>query len=270
MALQQSRFARKIPQQLEKRLQKRGLHVIIGGKFDANDGGHARRMNTQPQERDFKQDSLFALKTLEAQLEGEHWFLESVRQTVRKTRGISDPNAPLPLKDFKNLVTKNGHDNLIHIAQFYLFLDALNCTTADHLEAFIGHHNAKVIDEMTPAEKAKNKPPADRFISANEITQIRLTLKYYGELVFSLTELGKLLSDIMSTSTTANLLKELVIGGVFEQVGGPALDETAGPGFEFQGPAETHASRKLIRPKPEFFDAYRRSLLMARAKIRAV
>ena len=74
----------------------------------------------------------------------------------------------------------------------------------------------------------------------------------------------------MATSTTANLLKELVVGGVFEQVGGPALDQEHRTGIEYQGPATTNSKRKLIRPKPNFLTEYRESLLMARDKIKAM
>lgn len=264
-----SKVAGSLPNSVEKRLQKRGLRVIIGGKRQATSRDRVDIMNTQPKDREFGENSILALKTLEAQLEGEHFFLESVRETIRSTRGIAE-DAPLPIKDFKNLIARGGHDNLIHIAQFYFFLDALDCRTPNQLEALIESHNAKVLDTLTPAEKTKSKPPSDRFMAANEITQIRLTLEYYGELVFSLTELGKLLSDLMSTSTTANLLKELVVGGVFEQVGGPALDQENRPGFEYQGPATTNSKRKLIRPKPNFLADYRQSLLMARAKIKAM
>ena len=264
-----SRSRGHLPHHAEKRLQKRGLRVIIGGKGQATSRDSAGIMNTQPQDLEFAETSLLALKTLEAQLEGEHYFLETVRETIRSTRGLEE-GATLPFVDFRNLIARGGHDNLIHIAQFYFFLETLECRTPNQLEALINSHNTKVVDNLPPAEKVKPKPPSDRFIAANEITQIRLTLEYYGELVFSLTELGKLLSDLMSTSTTANLLKELVVGGVFEQVGGPALDQEHRPGFEYQGPATTNSKRKLIRPKPNFLTEYRESLLMARAKIKAM
>lgn len=252
----------------ERRLQRSGLRVIIGGVNGDKSQDLTIGMSAQARDPNPQQYSVLAMNTLEAQLEAESWFLEEVRGSIRKKYGLAK-DAELDDELFKNLKSRGGHDNLIHIAQFFFFLETLNCTTPSQLEALIVSHNDKVKAEMSRADKDRGKPPSDKFLSAVEITQVRLTLDYYGEVAFSLTELGKLMSDIMSTSTTANLLKELVIGGIFEQVGGPALDPNRPEGFEFQGPAETNSKRKLVRPKSKFIEDYKRSLLKVRDKIRA-
>lgn len=226
-------------------------------------------MSSQVDTPSLDNSNLAALNTLEAQLESEAFFFESVRDTIREKTGYTDHDQLDPVQ-FKNLVSRGGNDNLLHIAQFYFSLETLGCRTPSQLEALIRSHNDKVRAEMTPAEKAAGKPSSEKFFAANEITQIRLTLDYYGEIVFSLTELGKIMSDLMSTSTTANLLKELVIGGVFEQVGGPALDPSRPEGYEFQGPAETSSKRKLVQPGRKFMEDYKASLLMARDRIRVL
>lgn len=267
-----------LPARLEKRLQRRGLRVILGG---STNGDATRKkcfpdmntvapdMNTVANELDQGQDGILALGTLEAQLKGEHWFLEQVRATIRTTIGIDD--GAIPEADFKTLLTKNGHDNLIHIAQFYLFLNALKCETPDQIEVFIESHNQKVQTELS-REGAVMRAGAlkKRQFSVNDITQIRMTVNYYGTPVFAVTELGYFLSDLMSPATTTNLVKELVRGGVFEQIAGPPLEGGDDSYREKDaGPMTTDPRRKLIHPKPQFLRDYQTSLLMARQQILA-
>lgn len=260
-----------IPPRLEKQLQNRGLRVILGGKATKTSRGRHPEMADTAIEFESGRDGIRALNTLEAQLQGEHWFLEQVRGTVRETLGFDDPEAPLPEADFKTLVSKNGHDNLIHVAQFYFFLDALNCTTPERIEAFIEAHNSKVSTDLAHDDAIMRAASLKKTqFSVNDITQVRMTLLYYGAPVFAVTELGYFLSDLMSPATTTNLVKDLVKGGVFEQLAGPPLEGGAENYREKDaGPITTDPRRKLIRPKAKFLSDYQTSLLMARRKILA-
>jgi hypothetical protein len=254
---------------LENRLQRRGLRVIVGGLNPTGDGKRGRQMAGVSESFEPGEQSMLALKTLESQLEGEHWFLEQTRATIRQTIGLENPEAPLPVKDFKNLLTKTGHDNLIHIAQFYFFLNALNCVAPNQIEAFIDAHNKKVDAELGKDGALMRADALKKTIfSTNDITKIRMTFLYYKEPVFAVTELGKFLSDLMSPATTTNLIKELVVGGVFEHLAGPQFKGNEKLERDLDGgPLSTDPRRKLIRPTARFLNDYKTSLLMARQKI---
>lgn len=259
----------KIPTYLKKRLQKRGLRIIVGGQDVRAEVGEAAEMDSTAESFSEDNEALLALNTLESLLWGEDWFLDEVRKRIRIHNGLEE-DAIIPPADYKTLLNKNGHDSLIHVAQFYFFLGALQCKTASQLEAFIVAHNRSICEEIQNSDPKKADAIKARKISTKEITSIRLTLAEYGEPIFAVTELAKFLSSSMSTGTTGSLIKDLLKGGIFEQLAGPPVEGGDQKYIEtYSKSDDTDPRRKLVRPKKSFLTIYKASLLMARQKILA-
>ncbi|MEE4188142.1 MAG: hypothetical protein V2I76_06810 [Roseobacter sp.] len=254
---------------LKKKLQKRGLRVIVGGNCSSEIPISSIKMTTNPRRFEPDKSSFLAMRTLEAQLEGEHWFLERARTKLRATLGL-EHDEKIPTYEFETILTKNGHDSLIHIAQFYYFLSALNCTTPETIELFINSHNDEVAAKIATRELTKEAARRKTAFSKNDITNVRLTFIEFDEPIFAVSELGKLMSDQMSSGKTAALIKDLVKGGLFEQVAGPRMSGTPKTEAELDvSPLATDPRRQLVKPIPAFLQDYETSLLITHEKIMA-
>lgn len=243
--------------------------MILGGRGVSESPGSKSRMTSNAKQFEPDPRSFLAMRTLESQLEGEHWFLERVRATLRTTLRLPD-NVPLPAHRFKTLLTKNGHDSLIHVAQFYYFLSALSCVTPEAIELFIKSHNDQVAKNIEDGALTKEGARRKAIFNKTDITNVRLTFIEFGEPIFAVTELGKLLSDLMSSGTTTTLIHDLVAAGVFEQIAGPRIDGTPKTDAELDiSPMETDPRRKLVKPTAGFLRDYEASLLITHDRILA-
>lgn len=221
-------------------------------------GGYSSMTLSLPKWKPEPDDFSNAMVVLEAKLEGENWFLERIRSMVRRSDGIEDDDIPLDKKIYPQLAGKTGHDSLIHLAQFFFLLNALRCTEPEQIEAFIKSHNDKI-----EAELKSDRPPARVnelkkavFKSARK-AQIRDTFQHYGRPVFAISEIGHLLFDIMSPTTTTNLITDLLAGGVLVKPTATTDDP----------PIATDPRRVLVEPTREFNNAYVHSLLETRRRI---
>lgn len=200
-------------------------------------------------------DKGLAVNVLEAQLTGEAEFLDRVTMLIRRHLGLPS-ESPLERDRFPSLTSKTGHDNLVHLAQFFFLLDALACTTPEQIAAFIDAHNEKIEGELAGNEATASRSELKRaiFKSARK-SQVYDTFKFYGRPVFAISEIGHLAFDLMSPATTTNLITELLDGGVFH--------EPVKSGHD--APITTDPRRVLVEPVPAFVAAYGQSLITTRS-----
>ncbi|MEP1613523.1 MAG: hypothetical protein ABJL72_16590, partial [Roseobacter sp.] len=147
-----------------------------------------------------KKDDNFtkALGVVESQLEGEAWFLDEVHKSIRHYIKVTNPHLPeKKQRTFEQryfptiLATGTGHDNIIHVAQFFLFLEALNCTTAKTISAFIDNHNNKINDLLKGDNVAMVEETLRKAkFAPKRIEQVVRTFEHFKRPVFSVTELS--------------------------------------------------------------------------------
>jgi len=203
-------------------------------------------------------DAARAFNMLEAQMEGENWFLKEVRALIRYNDGIADPEQPLDAQAYPHLTSKTGHDNLIHIAQFFFLLDAWSITKPEQIEEFIQGHNDKIDDliqnrttNMTVSELRKV------IFKSSRKAQVVDTFQYYKRPVFAISEIGYFLFYVMSPGTTTNIINDLIDAGIMTR-----LNPEGAPGA-------TDPRRILVEPTLDFKTLYMQSLLKARALIQS-
>lgn len=238
------------PRRTIGRRAKPAFGVIEGGK----DLDRAEYPSTKtPPSRD---DVSGAMQLLEATLEGENWFLEEVRNQISRTDRT--PEGGLDPAAYPNLSAKTGHNNLIQIAQFFFFLEALDCSSAEQICIFIDAHNRKIQHQISSGNFIMRERELKRALfKANRKAQVRDTIEYYGRPVFAVGELGDLMIDVMSPKTTENMIKELVQGGVMRQRGVGREDP----------PPTTDPRRVLVEPTEALINSYVESLQRTRRRL---
>lgn len=246
------------------------LNIIDGGadarlayrnatrrKFRVIDGmGVASLSTSTPQFDQNPEDAVQALAVLEAQMDGEFWYLNEVRALIRRKTGIIDPKQPLDTNAYPHLTSKSGHDNLIHIAQFFFLLDALKIKTPEQIDAFIRSHNEK-IDELIQNRTTNITVTELRkviFKSARK-AQVKDTFDYYRKPIFAISEIGYFLFYVMSPATATNVINDLLHAGMLMRLNPDGV------------PGATDPRRILVEPIPEFKNLYLQSLLRTRSRI---
>lgn len=195
-----------------------------------------------------------ALAIFEAQLNAENRFIEQVKIEIMRTELKATGQATLDQAKYPNLLAKTGHDNLMHVAQFFFLLEALNCTGEAEVSAFIASHNEKLqasIERGTYRETEFKRA----IFKPNRLTVVKETVKHFKRPVFAVNELGHLLIDLMSPRHTENLVKELLIGGIMRQ---------RGVGLDMPPPT-TDPRRILVEPTEKFRELYIQSLLQSQS-----
>ena len=188
-----------------------------------------------------------AFDTVEAALRAENWFFETVRNKLEETA---------PLADFPTVMGANGHDYLLHFTQFLFFLKALNCTSAEHIAAFIDSHNRKLEDQIgSPGFSKSEKEYRKAIIRPERQAKILDTIRHFNAPIFAIYEYGHLLIDDMSPKTTEKLIEDLRYGKLLDR----RVDERI----------SADQKRVLIASTGFLEDSYRLSLLMQRRMMAA-
>lgn len=218
---------------------------VISNEGIMNDSETDQRSPAASRADDFYRAS----KVLEAQLQGENWFLGQVRrQMLTRNPGIT--YAALFSKsgaDFSN----TGRDNLLNVVQFLFLLEALDCTEPEQIGAFIDGHNLKVHADLKSDNYVGAKSELKRAIfSKARKVQIIDTFAHYQRPVFARFELACLLIGLMSTRTSENVIKDLIKGGLMRERGGDDEDTPIG----------ADSSRQLFEPTEQLIRDYVKSL----------
>jgi len=186
-----------------------------------------------------------AFETIEASLYCENWFFESVRKRLQETA---------PLTEFPTVTGASGHDYLLHFTQFLFFLNALDCTDADMISAFIDSHNNKLEEQIADPTFAKSPNEFRKAIIApGRKAKILDTIRAFDHPVFAIYEFGHLLIDEMSPKTTEKLIEDLRFGKLLDR----RVDDRL----------EADHKRVLIISNGFLEETYRMSLLMQRRMI---
>lgn len=194
-----------------------------------------------------------AVGVLEARLQGEDWFLDRVRGTVRSHLGL-EADAPLDRMRFETITTNIGHDYIIHVAQFYFFLRALNCQSVEQIDALMDTHNQKIEQRLTSGEEImKENQLKSAIFKSNRKANVRDTFAFFGRPIFAISEVASLLFDTMSPTKTTSVMKELLDGGILTRLD---ADQT------MDAPISTDPRRILVEPTGSFVEDYAKSLLM--------
>lgn len=203
------------------------------------DAAHEAEKRTDP-------DSLQrAFQTVDASLRTEDWFFQAVRNELEKTA---------PLTDYPTIMGSNGHDYLLHFAQFLFFLRALDCTDADQIALFIEAHNRKIESLLADPSFTKSKNEFRKAIFRPERkAKILDSIRALSTPVFAIYEFGHLLIDDMSPKTTEKLIEDLRFGKLLAR----RTDERI----------EADQKRVLIASTGFLEETYRMSLLMQRRLI---
>ncbi|WP_347313401.1 hypothetical protein [Defluviimonas sp. SAOS-178_SWC] len=196
---------------------------------------------------DGRESLKLAFDTVEIALRSENWFFETVRKKLEETA---------PLSEFPTIMGANGHDYLLHFTQFLFFLKALDCTSADHIAAFIASHNAKLEEQIASDDFSKSeKEYRKAIIRPERQAKILDTIRTFNAPIFAIYEYGHLLIDDMSPKTTEKLIEDLRYGKLLDR----RTDERM----------SADQKRILIASNGFLEDTYRISLLMQRRMIAA-
>ncbi|OYX42603.1 MAG: hypothetical protein B7Z02_11455 [Rhodobacterales bacterium 32-67-9] len=196
---------------------------------------------------DGRESLKLAFDTVEIALRSENWFFETVRKKLEETA---------PLAEFPTIMGANGHDYLLHFTQFLFFLKALDCTSADHIAAFIGSHNARLEEQIGSPDFSKSeKEYRKAIIRPERQAKILDTIRTFNAPIFAIYEYGHLLIDDMSPKTTEKLIEDLRYGKLLDR----RIDERM----------SADQKRILIASNGFLEDTYRISLLMQRRMIAA-
>ena len=186
-----------------------------------------------------------AFQTVEAQLQTENWFFQTIRRKLEETA---------PLSEFPTVMGANGHDYLLHLTQFLFFLRALDCTDPETVARFIDAHNRKI--EALLADPDFGKSPAEfrkAVIKPARKVKILDSIRALRQPVFAIYDLAHLLIDEMSPKTTEKLIEDLRFGKLLERRADDRMD--ADP-------------KRVLIGSPGFLeDTYATSLLMQRRLI---
>lgn len=186
-----------------------------------------------------------AFQTVEAALVAEDWFFRTVRSELEKQA---------PLADFPTIMGSNGHDYLLHFAQFLFFLRALDCTDAEAVAQFIDAHNHKIQSLLDDPDFTKSKNEFKKAVIRPERkAKILDSIRALNAPVFAIYEFGHLLIDDMSPKTTEKLIEDLRFGGLLAR----RVDDRI----------EVDQKRVLIASTGFLEDTYCTSLLMQRRMI---
>lgn len=149
-----------------------------------------------------------AMATLEASLRAEDWFFGKVREKLTETA---------PPQEFQLL--QGASDHLLNFAQFLYFLRALDCTSPEHVSAFIEQHNAMIESKLAdPANAKKSGELKKAFFGPVRKRKIENSIKALNQPVFAISEYGHLLIEQMSPKTTENLIEDLRVGRLLVEV----------------------------------------------------
>lgn len=188
---------------------------------------------------------MLAFQTVEAALRAEDWFFQSVRKELEKKS---------PLSDFPTIMGSNGHDYLLHFAQFLFFLRALDCTDAEAVAQFIDAHNLKIQSLLDDPDFTKSKNEFKKaLIRPERRAKILDSIRALNTPVFAIYEFGHLLIDDMSPKTTEKLIEDLRHGGLLAR----RIDDRI----------DVDQKRVLIASTGFLEDTYCTSLLMQRRMI---
>jgi hypothetical protein len=223
--------------------RKATLTIHSGGR-ELMDAG----ANTAAESGADARDSLTrAFDTVEIALRSENWFFETVRKKLEQTA---------PLSEFPTVMGSNGHDYLLHFTQFLFFLKALNCTSAEHIAAFIASHNRKLEEQIASEGFSKSeKEYRKAIIRPERQAKILDSIRHFNAPIFAIYEYGHLLIDDMSPKTTEKLIEDLRYGKLLDR----RTDERI----------SADQKRVLIASTGFLEDTYRVSLLMQRRMMAA-
>jgi hypothetical protein len=188
-----------------------------------------------------------AFQTIEATLQAEDWFFETIRTALARKA---------PLGDFETVTGPNGHDYLLHFTQFLFFLEALDCQDAHGIAAFIDGHNARLDAMLADPGFGKSAKEYERALfGPRRRATVCDTVRTLGQPVFAIYEWGHLLIDAMSPKTTEKLIEDLRHGGLLVRKTDPRID--------------ADGKRVLIASTGFLERTYRDSLLVLRRMIAA-
>ena len=186
-----------------------------------------------------------AFETVEATLRAESWFLETVRAELSRAA---------PLDSFPTVMGPSGHDYLLHFTQFLFFLEALNCTEAEHIARFIDGHNERIEGMIASPDFSKSVNEFRKAIFRPErADRVVETIRHFGAPVFAIYEFAHLLIDEMSPKTTEKLIEDLRYGRLLERREDNRID--------------ADGKRVLLASTGFLERTYRRSLLLQRRLI---
>lgn len=150
-----------------------------------------------------------AFETVEATLQAENWFFDTIRAELAKKGDLSD---------FPTVMGANGHDYLLHFTQFLFFLKALDCTDADQIAAYLETHNQRIADLLADPEFTKSPREFRKaLIRPERKAKILDTIRTLRTPVFAIYDYGHLLIDEMSPKTTEKLIEDLRHGGLLSR-----------------------------------------------------
>ncbi len=188
---------------------------------------------------------MHAFETVEASLQAENWFFETIRTRLRETA---------PLDEFPTIAGANGHDYLLQFTQFLFFLKALDCTNAEMISGFIDSHNAKLEAQIAQPDFARSVSEFKKaIIRPDRRAKMLESIRALEEPVFAIYEFGHLLIDAMSPKTTEKLIEDLRYGKLLER----RIDERI----------NADQKRVLIRSTGFLEETYQTSLLMLRRMV---
>lgn len=202
-------------------------------------------MNIPKDQTSQRDDLSHAFLTVEASLQAENWFFESVHERLSQTA---------PLSAFPTLMGSNGHDYLLHFTQFLFFLKALDCTDADQIAHFIDTHNAKIQAQLEDPDFTKSRNEfAKALIKPERRARILSTVRFHSRPLFAIYEFGHLLIQNMSPKTTEKLIEDLRFGKLLVRCEDTRID--------------ADQKRVLIDSTGFLEETYQKSLLLQRRLI---
>lgn len=221
-----------------------------GVVIEARDG---RMSNLDPK------DLSIGLRVLEATLTGEMWFIDQTQEAALEhlRRQPGKNGASLSKADFPTLASAAGYRHLTTLAQFYFAMHAFDCTSKEQIATLIHQHNAKITAELDGDSEASPRELQRAHFSPKRAAQVISTVHHFESLVFSVSELGSLLIDVMAPRTTETLVLDLLHGGIMRHRG--VGDEDC--------PPDTDPRRVLVEPTEYFLETYVASLVLIHDQI---
>lgn len=204
-------------------------------------------------------DLRIGLRVLEATLTADMWFIDQVQETaMQHVRRQPGQDGAEPSKvDFPTLASASGYRHLTSLAQFYLSMRAFDCTSKEQIGTLIHQHNKKIASELEKGSAVSVADLKRAKFSPRRAAQAIMTINHYGRLVFSVSELGSLLIDVMAPRITETLVLDLLHGGLMRHrgIGEDGL------------PPDTDPRRVLVEPTEYFLETYVASLVLTHDQI---
>jgi len=190
---------------------------------------------------DDKRDYLRAVSILEQNLLTEDWCFKQVLAKVDDNLGAGG----------ETIKQKLNHDFLIHLAQFFFLVTALDMSDRNALAAFIDAHNQKILqdieDNLVDGSVKERRRAIFKDARKSKVIESCHAL---NRPAFAITELAHFLTDCVSEASATRMIDDLVLARVLARIDDERI-----------AAADT---RKLIVSDGFLENTYAKSLLFSR------